>query len=158
MEQREQLEKREAGTVRVLVCGGRTFGVLPHASEYAPGSVAFVEDSARARGQRMLVFLTLQCLTEQRGPIHIIQGGAEGADALAREWAQNNGAPFTTYTAEWRRHGKKAGPIRNQRMLDEARPEVVVAFPGGSGTADMVRRAKAASVEVLIAGATPAQA
>lgn len=36
------------------------------------------------------------------------------------------------------------GPMRNQRMLDEARPQVVIAFPGGSGTADMVDKVRAA--------------
>lgn len=47
-------------------------------------------------------------------------------------------------------NGKAAGPIRNQRMLDEGKPDLVVAFPGGRGTADMVRRAKAAGVPVRL--------
>jgi len=53
------------------------------------------------------------------------------------------------FLANWRTHGKAAGPIRNQQMLDEGRPHLVVAFPGGTGTADMVRRAKAAGVPVM---------
>jgi len=39
---------------------------------------------------------------------------------------------------EWDELGKKAGPLRNQRMLDEGKPDLVVAFPGGGGTKDMV--------------------
>jgi len=54
----------------------------------------------------------------------------------------------TTFDADWKL-GKKAGPLRNQRMIDEGRPDLVVAFPGGKGTADMVRRAEAAGVKVL---------
>lgn len=51
--------------------------------------------------------------------------------------------------ADWDGLGRKAGPIRNQRMLDEGKPDLVVAFPGDKGTADMVRRARTASLEVL---------
>ena len=47
------------------------------------------------------------------------------------------------------RNGRKAGPIRNQQMLDEGRPSLVVAFPGGRGMADMVRRARNAGVEAI---------
>jgi hypothetical protein len=50
--------------------------------------------------------------------------------------------------AEWKKYGPAAGPIRNQRMLDWG-PDLVVAFSGGKGTADMVRRARAAGVEVI---------
>jgi hypothetical protein len=52
--------------------------------------------------------------------------------------------------ADWNTHGRAAGPIRNQRMLDEVKPELVVAFPGGRGTADMVRRAREAGVNVYL--------
>jgi hypothetical protein len=39
--------------------------------------------------------------------------------------------------------------MRNQQMLDEGRPTLVVAFPGGRGTADMMRRARVAGIEVI---------
>jgi len=54
--------------------------------------------------------------------------------------------------ANWAGLGRKAGPIRNQEMLDQGRPNMVVAFPGGRGTADMVRRARGAGVEVIEVG------
>ena len=38
-------------------------------------------------------------------------------------------------------NGYRAGPIRNQEMLDKGKPDLVIAFPGGKGTADMVGRA-----------------
>lgn len=78
----------------------------------------------------------------------IISGMAPGADSLAAEWAVRFGFPLHTFPADWRAHGRAAGPIRNQRMLDEGKPDIVVASPGGHGTADMVRRAKAAGVPV----------
>ena len=79
----------------------------------------------------------------------LIQGGAKGADEHARSWAKAHEVPQQEYEADWNKHGKAAGPIRNQKMLDEGKPDVVIAFPGGRGTADMVRRAKAAGVEVI---------
>ena len=82
-------------------------------------------------------------------PHTLITGGARGADALAEQYATEFGWRVEVYPANWKRDGKAAGPIRNQQMLDEAAPNVVVAFPGGRGTADMVRRARAAGVEVV---------
>ena len=52
------------------------------------------------------------------------------------------------YPANWEEFGKRAGLIRNARMLTEGKPERVLAFPGGRGTADMVSRAREAGVEV----------
>lgn len=78
----------------------------------------------------------------------IISGKAKGADTVAIEWAVVNWCSWEEYPADWEQYGKAAGPIRNQRMLDEGKPDLVIAFPGGTGTADMVRRAKAAGIEV----------
>lgn len=54
-----------------------------------------------------------------------------------------------TEIADWSKYGKAAGPMRNQKMLDEYKPDLVVALPGGRGTADMVSRARVAGVEVI---------
>lgn len=79
----------------------------------------------------------------------LIQGGAKGADFLARVWAVKHGFSYEEYPANWKEYGPAAGIRRNQQMLDEGKPDLVVAFPGGNGTADMVRRAKKAGVEVI---------
>lgn len=79
----------------------------------------------------------------------IIHGAATGADSLANRWAVVNWVRSEEYPADWKKHGAAAGPIRNQRMIDEGKPDLVVAFPGGKGTADMVSRAKAAGVRVI---------
>lgn len=111
--------------MRVLVCGGRDFG-----------------DKDRA-----YAFLDLLC---EKEPIStVIHGGASGADYIAHQWAEDRGVNCTEYPADWNRYGRAAGPIRNQQMVDDGRPDVVVAFPGGSGTADMVRRAEAAGIKVI---------
>lgn len=117
---------RPPGThIRVLVCGGRDW-----TDEKA------VHD-----------FLTK--LHEERRIALVIEGGARGADHLARTWARKQGIPNKSFPAHWRVYGRAAGVIRNNTMLHSGKPDLVVAFPGGRGTADMVRRAKAAGVEVI---------
>lgn len=118
---------------RVLVCGGRDYAEREHA------------------------FSVLDGIHKRIGITILIHGGATGADSLAAEWAMERGIEPTEYKAAWtnlnvpgarircRRDGTlynaAAGSQRNQRMLDEGKPSVVVAFSGGRGTADMVRRA-----------------
>lgn len=111
---------------RVLVCGGRDFN------------------------DRDFVWNSLCELDASHGPFQVvIHGCATGADQEAMGWAQCLGRKHTPFRADWRTHGKAAGPLRNQRMLDEGKPALVIAFPGGRGTADMVRRAKSAGLPVI---------
>lgn len=107
--------------MRVLACGGRDFF------------------------GRNLVYAVLDPMVIDV----LIEGEAPGADTLAREWATEQGIPVERYPADWNRHGKAAGPIRNRRMLVEGKPDLVVAFPGGRGTANMISQAEAAGVKVL---------
>lgn len=79
--------------------------------------------------------------------ITIISGGAKGADSLAIEWAKARGVTYEVHPAQWDVHGKAAGPIRNQEMID-AGIDLLVAFPGGRGTAHMISRCKLANIEV----------
>ncbi|MGB1215024.1 MAG: DUF2493 domain-containing protein [Pikeienuella sp.] len=81
----------------------------------------------------------------------VIEGDARGVDRMAGFWARKNNIDNLKFRADWKAHGRAAGPIRNQRMLDEGKPDLLIAFPGGRGTADMIRRAKEAGVEVLAA-------
>ena len=77
------------------------------------------------------------------------QDGEEtGADGMATQWAIRHAASIQQFPADWKAHGKAAGPIRNQEMLDKGRPKFVVAFPGGRGTADMVAKARKAKIDV----------
>ena len=86
----------------------------------------------------------------------ILHGGAPGIDTFAGEWATERGIDVTVFHAEWDRFGRSAGPRRNAKMLAEGKPDMVFAFPGGIGTADMVKRAEKAGVYVArIAGRKP---
>ena len=85
-------------------------------------------------------------------PTLIIEGGARGADSCAREAAQAHNIPYLEFRAKWEDHGKAAGPIRNQQMITEGKPDLVIAFhddlENSKGTKDMIRRAKKAKIPV----------
>lgn len=77
----------------------------------------------------------------------LVSGSARGADALGEMWARVREIPYLGVPARWTTEGKAAGPRRNDRMLKMLpRLDLVVHFPGGNGTAHMVRRARAAGV------------
>lgn len=113
--------------LNILVCGGRTYTDYGHVTE----------------------------VLDRLEPGFIIHGAARGADRLAGRYARDRGIRCQAYPANWRPGGPR-GPVnyragfdRNQQMLDEGQPGLVVAFPGGNGTADMIDRARTAGVEVL---------
>src|SRR6266702_2128043 len=113
--------------MRILVCGGRDFGE---------------SDSE--------VNLLVDTLGEYYGIIDLlISGGARGADRLAERWANAYNIPIERYEADWGAYGKAAGFIRNKRMIDEGKPELVIAFRGGKGTANMIEQARKAGVKVV---------
>jgi hypothetical protein len=72
----------------------------------------------------------------------VIHGNQIGADLLAGQWAKSKGLKVAWYRADWHGYGKAAGPVRNARIVAEGKPHLVVAFPGGKGTADMIAKAK----------------
>lgn len=84
----------------------------------------------------------------------VIQGGAKGADTHGKQAAIALRLPWVQFDADWETHGKAAGPIRNQEMLDKAKPTLVLAFHSdpelGRGTRDMVHRALKAKIPVRI--------
>lgn len=112
--------------MRVLVCGGRDY-----------------DDKAR-------VFATLDALHASTPITCVINGCARGADTLGAAWAVERGVSRDSYPADWKQLGRAAGPIRNAQMLTDGKPDRVVVFPGGRGTANMVKLAQNAGVEVQL--------
>lgn len=123
---------------KILVCGGRNYN------------------------NKCVVYNTLYRICDNRGwnyepdsygnylpNVTIIHGGCKtGTDRLADEWAIVNWTGLKVCEAQWHLFGKAAGPMRNELMLLHA-PDLVVAFPGGKGTADMIKRTKKAGFEVI---------
>jgi predicted Rossmann-fold nucleotide-binding protein len=76
-------------------------------------------------------------------------GGAEGVDTIAGTWAIAHGVQCAEYRANWKEHGRAAGPMRNRLMLEEERPDLVIAFPGGRGTHDCTKQAQSLGLTVI---------
>lgn len=108
----------------VLVCGGR---------DYQDWET--VKDTLDAEYQRKPITL-------------IVHGAARGADKLAARWALRKGVHAAAVAALWAFYGYAAGPYRNRAML-KLKPDVVYAFPGGKGTANMVQQARDAGIPVV---------
>lgn len=79
----------------------------------------------------------------------VIQGGASGADLLAKKYARKCSRYIETFEADWDKHGRAAGPIRNGEMLDAHPNALVIAFPGGKGTENCVEQAIAKGMTIL---------
>lgn len=102
--------------------------------------------------QRRVIFSTLDALYQAAGLTEIVHGGASGADTLAGEWARGEGVPQVVYKADWDKHGKAAGPMRNRAMAQHG-IDLLIAFPGGAGTGSMITTARQYDIPVLrIAG------
>ena len=110
--------------MKVLVCGGREYMDLPRVYE----------------------------ILNEIHPTCVVHGGARGADTLADLWCTTSkygkGTLVRRYPANWKKHGKAAGVIRNQEMLTKEKPDLVLAFPGGRGTLDMILRSRKAGIEI----------
>jgi len=111
--------------VKLLVCGGRNF-----------------TDAA-------LLNTTLSHFHGLNRITLMITGVCRGADLLADGWASREGIPHAHFPANWKGEGRAAGFIRNNRMLVVCNPNVVMAFPGGKGTAHTVKLARARQIETI---------
>lgn len=131
-------------TLTVLVCGGRDYGDIKQ------------PDPVRLE-QYFQVMKTLDDLAASSWPrrpdggldVRIVSGAARGVDSVAIDWAKVNMVECLQFPADWEKHGKSAGAIRNKQMLDEGKPDLVVAFPGGRGTANMAKQARMRKIEML---------
>lgn len=99
---------------------------------------------------RTLIERTLDDIHDSQPITLLVHGAAPGADTVAARWAHRAGVPQQPYPAAWERLGRRAGPIRNQAMLDESKPDRAVFFAGGAGTEDMRRRCRGAQVPVIV--------
>lgn len=114
--------------MKILVCGGRDYDDQDYVS-------------------------TVLDMVHEECPVTcVVHGAASGADSFAQAWAKASGVPEKPYPADWDKWKHAAGPIRNADMLrDNPDIELVVVFPGKTGTSDMRDKAERAEIDVLLA-------
>lgn len=113
-------------TLKILVCGGRDYSDRQKLNKTLDDIIKFYKNKSYC----------------------IIQGGAKGADSLAKDYAFENGIPCLTIDAQWHFYGQKAGSLRNKWMLQFGVPDILVAFKGGFGTKNMIDLANLAQIPV----------
>lgn len=110
--------------MKILVCGGRDFDDYEYIKE------------------------TLEMIHAEHEITCLVHGAATGTDSLAAAWAEEKGIELVPYPADFEKFGRAAGPIRNSQMLKE-NIELVIAFPGGAGTMDMIKKARRQGKHIL---------
>lgn len=122
--------------VHILVCGGR---------EYEGRDAVFAAlDEANAIKEITLIIHGACCAWHNKTILR-------GADRWAQEWAQTREVPYLGVPAKWLKLGKSAGMERNDKMakgLNLVQVDGVIAMPGGPGTQNMIRQARAAELKI----------
>ena len=83
----------------------------------------------------------------------IIEGGARGADLMAKSAAESLGLEYIEYGAAWKGSLKRgAGFARNIKMLDREQPDLVIAFQRkrSRGTQHTIDEARKRGIEVEV--------
>ncbi|WP_095201274.1 DUF2493 domain-containing protein [Mesorhizobium carmichaelinearum] len=111
--------------LKVLVCGGREFT------------------------DTTFIHAELDRLHAQYRFDTVIEGDARGVDRIAGEWAHIKGIDLVEFPADWKGEGRHAALIRNERMLRDGKPDLVIAFPGGGGTAHTCFHAEQLGIPVI---------
>ena len=124
-----------------IICGGRSYGLVP------PGLDPREHYEGLARRERARLTQVLDAAVTRLGLDRVAVGDATGADALAAAWAEGRAIPFTVFVADWSL-GNAAGPARNLRMLNETKPDFVIAFAGSKGTRNCCSLAEKAGIKV----------
>lgn len=150
---------------RILVCGSRnwaTAGMQVNPYDYSTGPQ--YDHGSQDAQIEIAVLRGLYERHKQRAegrPLTLIEGGAPGADSVAWAFADWNMGMWDDivhlhFEADWDAHGKRAGYLRNAQMLEEGKPNLVVAFThdleSSKGTKMMVELARKAFVETYVIG------
>jgi hypothetical protein len=136
----------QAGGVRlrtVAVCGSRDFDDFPfmvrRLDEVLYKHTREIERSDVFSDRRDLIFVSGNNPRRPR---------PKGVDDMVVWYCGDRIVPHIPFAADWETYGRAAGPIRNGRMLREAGPDLLVAFPGGNGTIDCCRQADGRNIPV----------
>lgn len=110
--------------------------IIAGSRDYQPSSIQAIQEIVDASGFNV---------TE------LVCGGASGADTWGYTWAYSREIPIKEFFADWKTHGRAAGPIRNQEMADYGEGLIAIKTkPVSRGTDDMIRRATRKGIPVKV--------
>jgi hypothetical protein len=136
---------------RIIGCGGRGYGEV---DDSLPGEAKRKRIISAAK-ERDHLFASLYAIHAERRITSAMVGSKNGADKWIKAWCDSNGVPCAIELADWVKHGRPAGPIRNGVMLKKQQPHAVISAVGQNGTADMCDKATRAGVDVIKLGPPP---
>lgn len=122
---------------RILVYGGREWCYYKEGTDYLP------KLDLKKFYQSCFIVEQLAKMMYRKENLVMITGCAKGADEIPIEMYKKFPKTYLRpleFKPDWKNLGKKAGPIRNQQMIDEGQPTFAIGFPGGTGTSDMSKR------------------
>lgn len=113
--------------MKLIIAGGRDFSSL--------NSFGFID----------------YCITRSpfRGIKEIVSGCAEGIDAEGEHWASHRMVRVKKFPADWKKHGKKAGPLRNKKMAEYADALLLIWDGESKGSSSMRKEAKKAGIPIF---------
>lgn len=114
--------------MKTIIAGSRTITKYTH--------VAKAIDDAQSKGGITIT--------------EVISGGADGVDRIGEEWAKKHRIPLRIVKADWRKHGKQAGILRNAEMAKHADALIAVWDSISKGTEHMISQATRAGLKVYI--------
>ncbi|KQN63869.1 MULTISPECIES: DUF2493 domain-containing protein [Rahnella] len=79
----------------------------------------------------------------------LIHGGHQSLGAMIERWARDADVHVVRYPANWALHGKYAEIRRNLFMIEDSRPDIILAFSGGEDTAECIKLARQAGIKVM---------
>jgi hypothetical protein len=84
----------------------------------------------------------------------VVSGTARGVDRLGEEWATLQKVPIKRFPADWNKHGKSAGYLRNKEMAEYADQAIVVILNGSKGSTHMANLAKSNNLPTFVVNLT----
>ena len=128
-----------AKMIKLMVTGGRDYTdyaqVVRVLTPFAPWPVTLIHGACR-----------WYC---QKRPMEEWVGADMLCERFALSEAMEGKWSIWRWPANWHDEGRPAGSIRNHRMIDGAKPHVVIGFPGGRGTADACSYAQKMHIPVV---------
>lgn len=93
---------------------------------------------------------TVDKFRESVAVTEIVSGGAAGADTLGEQYAKENRITLKVFPANWDKHGRAAGPIRNKQMAEYADQLIAIWDGQSKGTENMIKTMKEVNKPVYI--------